>query len=282
MQKPTPANTVSTTGSPDEPQDGDLRKLTDVETKALRRAFRPGMSSPLNQEFDLHDGPLSAVALGGSNHGDARVGRGHIRPAARPSSRSAMIDLPNWKSAPENVADAASPDRFRWDPGAAPEDTLSWMTGMRTVTTAGDVNTHVGMASHVYLVTCSMVDDYFYSADSELVVVPQEGRLRFCTEAGIIAPDLEEVTVLPRGLIYRVEVIDGPCRGFVCENYGQDLDLPDCGLTDAGADPIADRGGLAPAIAAIAAYDPPSTLTIKSGGQFHRFQLPQPPLEAAA
>ena len=40
---------------------------------------------------------------------------------------------------------------------------------MRTMTTAGDVNTQVGMASHIYLVTESMGDDYFYSADSELL-----------------------------------------------------------------------------------------------------------------
>ena len=41
------------------------------------------------------------------------------------------------------------------------------------MTTAGDVNTQVGMASHIYLVTASMVDEYFYSADSELLIVPR-------------------------------------------------------------------------------------------------------------
>ena len=49
-----------------------------------------------------------------------------------------------------------------------------------TMTTAGDVNTQVGMAAHIYLVTKSMEDAYFYSADSELLIVPQVGRLRFC------------------------------------------------------------------------------------------------------
>ena len=63
------------------------------------------------------------------------------------------------------------------------EAPLTWITGMRTMTTAGDVNTQVGMASHVYLVNQSMHDDYFFSADSELLVVPQQGRLRFCHRA---------------------------------------------------------------------------------------------------
>ena len=97
---------------------------------------------------------------------------------------------------------------------------------MRTMTTAGDVNTQVGMASHIYLVTRSMEDEYFFSADSELLVVPQEGRLRFCTELGIIDLEPQEIAVIPRGLVYRVEVLEGPARGFVCENYGQKFMLP--------------------------------------------------------
>jgi homogentisate 1,2-dioxygenase len=97
---------------------------------------------------------------------------------------------------------------------------------MRTMTTAGDVNTQVGMASHIYLVTASMEDAYFYSADSELLIVPQEGRLRFFTELGIIDLEPQEIAIIPRGLLYRVEVTDGPARGFVCENYGQKFELP--------------------------------------------------------
>ena len=44
------------------------------------------------------------------------------------------------------------------------------------MTTAGDVNTQAGMAAHIYLVTQSMEDDYFYNADGELLIVPQQGR----------------------------------------------------------------------------------------------------------
>jgi homogentisate 1,2-dioxygenase len=85
---------------------------------------------------------------------------------------------------------------------------------MRTMTTAGDVNTQVGMARHVYLDTTSMVDEYFYSADSELLVVPQQGWLRFATELGVIDVEPQDIAILPRGLVYRVEVLDGPCRGL--------------------------------------------------------------------
>ena len=82
------------------------------------------------------------------------------------------------------------------DADAATQE-LTWITGMRTMTTAGDVNIQVGMASHVYLVTRSMEDEYFFSADSELLIVPQEGRLRFCTELGVIDLEPKEIAHHP-------------------------------------------------------------------------------------
>jgi len=67
--------------------------------------------------------------------------------------------------------------QYRWDPVPFTDEPLTFVTGMRTFTTAGDVGTQVGMASHVYLANTDMHDEYFYSADSELLIVPQNGRL---------------------------------------------------------------------------------------------------------
>ena len=111
-----------------------------------------------------------------------------------------------------------------------------------------------------------MQDAYFYSADSELLVVPQEGRLRFCTELGVIDVEPQEIAI-PRGLVYRVEVLDGPARGFVCENYGQKFDLP--GRGPIGANCMANRRDFKTPVAAFEDRDAPSTVTVKWCGQFH-------------
>ena len=110
-----------------------------------------------------------------------------------------------------------------------PKEKLTFLTGLRTMTTAGDVNTQAGMAAHVYLVTQSMTNDYFYNADGEMLVVPQQGRLRFFTEFGRIEVEPGEICVIPRGVKFKVELIDGPARGYVCENYGAKFTLPDRG-----------------------------------------------------
>ena len=76
------------------------------------------------------------------------------------------------------------------------------------------------MGAHVYLVTRSMEDEYFYNADGELLFVPQQGALRLWTEFGIIDIEPGEIAVIPRGVKIRVELKDGPARGYLCENYG--------------------------------------------------------------
>ena len=43
-----------------------------------------------------------------------------------------------------------------------------------------------GMAVHVVLITASMTHDYFCNADGEMLVVAEQGRLRFRTEFGVI------------------------------------------------------------------------------------------------
>ena len=42
------------------------------------------------------------------------------------------------------------------------------------------------MAAHIYAANRSMTDRYFYNADGEMLMVPQQGALRFVTELGVL------------------------------------------------------------------------------------------------
>lgn len=249
----------------------------DFETEALPGALPQGMNSPQKCNYGLYGEQLSGTAF--TANPPERTWTYRIRPSVKHSARYTKIDLPYWKSAPCVDPDVISLGQYRWDPVDASGET-TWLTGMRTMTTAGDVNTQVGMASHIYLVTDSMVDSYFYSADSELLVVPQEGRLRFCTELGVIDLAPQEIAIIPRGLVYRVEVLEGPCRGFVCENYGQKFELP--GRGPIGANCLANPRDFKAPVAAYEDREVPSTLTIKWCGQFHETQIAQSPLDVVA
>jgi homogentisate 1,2-dioxygenase len=70
---------------------------------------------------------------------------------------------------------------------------------------------------------------FFYDADGELLIVPQLGRLRLATELGIIELGPLEIAVIPRGIRFRVDLLDAAARGYVCENFGAPLRLPELG-----------------------------------------------------
>ncbi len=252
----------------------------DFETEALPGALPQGMNSPQRCNYGLYGEQLSGTAFTAPQHQNERTWCYRIRPSVKHSGHYSRRDLPYWKSAPHIVEDVTSLGQYRWNPLPHADAPLTWLTGMRTMTTAGDVNTQVGMASHIYLVTTSMIDAYFYSADSELLVVPQEGRLRFATELGVIDIEPQEIAVIPRGLVYRVEVLEGPARGFVCENYGQKFGLP--GRGPIGANCLANRRDFKTPVAAFEDREVASTLTIKWCGQFHETRIGHSPLDVVA
>ncbi len=252
----------------------------DFETEALPGALPQGQNSPQKCNYGLYAEQLSGSAF--TQHRPERTWCYRIRPSVKHNGRFRPIDVPLWKSAPHILPHIHSLGQWRWDPIPlpGPGESYTWITGMRTVSTAGDVNTQTGFAAHVYLVTASMVDEYFYSADGELLVVPQQGRLRFCTELGIIDVEPKEICLLPRGLVYRVEVLEGPCRGFVCENYGQKFTLPYRGPI--GANCMANPRDFKTPVAAFEDREVESRLVLKWGGRFYETFIPQSPLDVVA
>ncbi|RJE79219.1 homogentisate 1,2-dioxygenase [Paracoccus sp. JM45] len=252
----------------------------DFETEALSGALPQGMNSPQKVNYGLYGEQLSGTAFTAPGHQNERTWCYRIRPSVRHQGRFSRIALPLWKSAPHVIDDITSLGQYRWDPVPHSDEPLTWLTGMRTMTTAGDVNTQTGMASHIYLVSKSMQDAYFYSADGELLVVPQEGRLRFVTELGVLEVGPQDIAIIPRGLVYRVEVLEGPARGFVCENYGQKFTLPERGPI--GANCMANRRDFKTPVAAYEDREVPSTLTVKWCGQFHQCDIAQSPLDVVA
>ena len=252
----------------------------DFQTEALPEALPDGQNSPQKCNYGLYGEQLSGTAFTAPRSQNERTWCYRIRPSVKHTHRFKKIDFSYWKSAPHVLPDVASLGQYRWDPIPTSSNDHTWLTGMYTMTTAGDVNTQIGMAAHTYLVTKSMQNEYFYSADSELLVVPQVGKLRFCTELGILDVHPQEIAIIPRGLVYRVEVVDGPARGFVCENYGQKFNLP--GRGPIGANCMANRRDFKAPVAYYEDKEIQSIVTVKWAGQFHQTQINHSPLDVVA
>jgi len=121
------------------------------------------------------------------------------------------------------------PNQLRWDPFPIPVEPTDFVEGLITVAGNGDSFCHMGIALHVYVCNQDMKNRYFYDADGEMLIIPETGALRFLTELGVLHVAPGEIIVIPRGLKFRVELLEAQSRGYICENYGHYFRLPDLG-----------------------------------------------------
>lgn len=249
------------------------------ETEALPGALPIGRNSPQRCAYGLYAEQLSGSPFTAPRGSNERSWLYRIRPSVRHSGRFAKADIGLWRTAPCTEYDMPI-GQLRWGPMPIPEQDVTFLQGIRTMTTAGDANTQAGMAAHVYLITRSMVDQCFYDADGELLFVPQQGDLRLVTEFGIIDIEPGEIAVIPRGVKFRVEVPKGPARGYLCENYGGAFTLPERGPI--GANCLANSRDFLTPVAAYEDKDTPTELFVKWGGSLWVTRLPHSPIDVVA
>ncbi len=249
----------------------------DFETEALPGVLPCGQNSPQRAAYGLYAEQLSGSPFTAPRTVNERSWLYRMRPSVRHAARFAPVSLPWWRSAPCLDDHDLPIGQLRWGPPPAPEGDLTFVAGVRTMTTAGDVNTQTGMSAALYFVNQSMADDYFYDADGELLVAPQAAKLVFFTELGRIEVGPGHVCVIPRGVKFKVELVEGPARGYLCENYGAKFTLPNRGPI--GANCLANPRDFKTPIAAFEDKETPCRLTVKWCGKFYRCEIGHSPLD---
>jgi homogentisate 1,2-dioxygenase len=195
-------------------------------SEALPGTLPVGRNSPQQVAHGLYAEQLSGTAFTAPRGHNRRSWLYRIRPAAMHGSFE-----PFAQPAFHNAFDhgPVSPEQMRWSPLPLPEAPTDFVEGLYTMAGNGGADAQQGVGIHLYAANRSMQGRWFYSADSELLIVPQLGRLVLRTELGVLEVEPQQIAVLPRGVRFGVELPDGPSRGYVCENFGALLRLPDLG-----------------------------------------------------
>jgi len=248
-------------------------------SEAVPGALPQGRNSPQRAPLGLYAELISGSAFTAPRHLNQRTWVYRRQPAVVTGGYLPYPQPYLKTGAAQGVV--APPDPLRWGPIDIPTDTpLDFIDGLRTVVVNGDPESQIGVAVHLYLANRSMTQRAFVNADGEMLVVPQQGALTITTEMGVLAVRPGEVALLPRGVAFKV-AMDGPARGYICENYGAAFRLPELG-------PIGSNG-LANARdfqAPVAAFEPEQAQAYevirKFGGQLWRTTQPRTPFDVVA
>jgi homogentisate 1,2-dioxygenase len=200
-------------------------------TEAVRGALPSGQNAPQRHPLGLYTEQFSGTAFTAPRAANRRTWTYRIRPSVTHQPYQ-EIPVGLIRSGPFEET-PTSPNQLRWDPLPLPESETDFVDGIITLGGNGDPAMQTGVAVHLYAANSSMHDRFFYSADGELLLVPQLGALRIHTELGILEVAPGEICVLPRGVKFRVVLLEEHARGYLCENYGLPFRLPELGAIGA-------------------------------------------------
>jgi homogentisate 1,2-dioxygenase len=246
-------------------------------SEALAGALPVGRNSPQRCPYGLYAEQLSGTAFTAPRADNRRTWLYRIRPSAM-HEPFARIEDGRIVSTFDDVE--ATPNQLRWNPLPIPDEPTDFVDGLVTMAGSGGPLAQTGAAVHVYAANRSMQQRAFYDADGELLIVPQQGRQRFVTELGAIDAGPQEIVVIPRGVRFRVELVDGEARGYVCENFGANFRLPDLGPI--GANGLAHPRDFLTPVARFEDVDAPHWLVAKFQGHLWSARMDHSPFDVVA
>ena len=172
-----------------------------------------------------------------------------------------------------------TPNRLRWDPLEVPASSTDFIDGLVLFAATAVAEQVTGISIYLYAANISM-ERAFFNADGEWLIVPQQGRLRIITELGVLEVGPQEIAVLPRGLKFCVQLLDETVRGYVCENHGCALRLPELGPI--GSNGLANPRDFQTPVACFDDSDQSMLLVQKFLGELWGTQLDHSPFDVVA
>jgi len=196
-------------------------------SEAIKGALPVGRNSPQRPPKGLYAEVLSGTAFTAPRAENLSCWLYKLRPSAMHGAYRSMAQG-LLRSGPFDEVETP-PNRLRWDPFPLPAKPTDFVDGLATLAGSGNAAAQTGVAVHIYRANRPMDRRYFYCADGELMLVPQQGGLIVFTELGRLQLSPGEIGVVPRGMKFKVGLLDNQVRGYVCENYGAPFRLPELG-----------------------------------------------------
>jgi homogentisate 1,2-dioxygenase len=248
-------------------------------TEAYPGALPTGQNSPQHAPLGLYTEQISGTAFTAPRALNRRTWSYRIRPSVMPQPYAEFAQHTLLRSGPFREA-PMPPNQMRWNPLPVPDEKTDFAEGIVTLGGNGDPAMQDGVGIHFYVANTSMRDRFFYNADGEMLILPQQGRLVLLTELGVLEIAPGELAVIPRGIKFRAELPDGTARGYICENYGQNFRLPELGPI--GANGLANSRDFLTPTAAYENREGAFEIVAKFLGRLWRAEIDHSPLDVVA
>lgn len=189
------------------------------QSEAITGALPENQNSPQNCNFGLYAEQLSGTAFTRPRHVNLRSWLYRLLPSVAQGTY-----YPYGKEIVKPYSEEQSPNPLRWFP-------LLNDFQMDCDFIDGLIHIAGNQLSKAYVYHCnkSMSDRLFVSNDGELLLVPYHGEIKLHTEFGLLNVRPGMIAVVPRGIKFKVDLEGDEAMGYLCENEGSPLTLPQLG-----------------------------------------------------
>ncbi len=193
------------------------------QTECLSGALPTQQNSPQQCAHNLFAEQLSGSAFSRPRHLNLHTWlyRQH------PSVAHADYEPYTTASIKKPFAALQPPNPMRWSPFPKPQKNQDFLDGLLHI--AGSQHSQ----TYIYQSTRSMQDRYMVNHDGEFLFIPYSGGLQLHTEMGVLEIAVGMIAVIPRGIVFKVELMDSFAAGYLCEHSGLPLTLPQLGVIGA-------------------------------------------------
>lgn len=247
-------------------------------TEALEDALPKDQNTPQLCPYGLYAEQLTGTAFTVPRAKNQKTWFYRIRPSVlhqdmKPNhSQKTLEDFTNL---------AIDPNQLRWSPVPLPSsnDSIDFVEGLQLYCGAGDPSLKEGISIYTYAANKSMGKKSFYSADGDMLIVPQVGSLFIRTEMGKLQVDSCEIVVIPRGIKFSIDLTEAS-RGYVAELFKGHFEIPSLGPI--GANGLANPRDFLVPVAAFEDDDSLHTVVIKFMNKFYSADMDHSPFDVVA
>ena len=243
-------------------------------SEAIPGALPTGRNSPQRPAFGLYAEQLSGTAFTMARAENRRSWLYRLRPSAQHPPFTLRKTPQNHSAAPAN------PNRLRWNPREIPTQPTLFIDSLTPMLVNGDPETLSGVTLSTYAFNTNAPNQVLFSADGELLIIPEQGDLQLFTEFGRLDITPQQVAIIPRGVRYRIATPDKAARGYLCENHGAPFRLPDLGPI--GSNGLANPRDFEAPAACFEDIEAPFELIQTFGGRLWTTHLDHSPLDVVA
>ncbi|EHL29117.1 homogentisate 1,2-dioxygenase [Legionella drancourtii] len=189
------------------------------QSEAVPGALPSSQNSPQHCNLGLYAEQLNGTAFTRARHNNLHSWLYRILPSVVQGNFS-----PYEKELIQPFHAEQSPNPLRWSPIRESHEDIDFIDGLFHLAGSQLVNTYF------YHCTRSMKNKYFANNDGEFLFVPFLGEVNLHTEFGKLNICPGMIAVIPRGVKFKLELISKETKGYLCENTGNPLTLPQLGL----------------------------------------------------